>query len=616
MFSTSLRLILCAAIVMSAFGLRAPAFSQNTTSGPKWVHGLSLFGDLKYPAGFKNFNYVNVNAPKGGEVRLGTSGTYDSLNPFIIKGAPASGLGLTYDMLTTQSYDEPFAMYGLVAESMRHPADKSWVEFRLRKEARFHDGRPITPEDIIFSFNTLKEKGAPLYRFYYANVVKVEKTGAHSVRFRFNVKNNRELPLIMGELPILPRHYWLGKDASGKARRFEETTLEKPLGSGPYRIAQAVPGRSIVYERVPNYWGRDLAVSRGQNNFNRIRYDYYRDEAVELEAFKAGRSNFRIERSAKNWATAYKNLPAVKNGAIKLEVLKEGSPARMQGFVFNLRREKFKNRWVRRAFNYAFDFEWMNQNTFFGQYQRLNSYFYGSPDLASSGVPKGDALALLKPYRDQLPKSVFTRPFKNPTGGEARLRKNLRTAQRLLELAGWKVKNGVLTNVQTGEKMKVEFLSNDPTDERLTGPYIQALKRLGVQASVRVADSAQYQNRLRDYDFDIIIDIWAQSESPGNEQREYWGCKAANSPGSRNTGGICDPVIDKLIEKVIFVSNRQELVTATHTLDRALLHNYYLVPHFTRVGNAVAHAKTIKRPARLPAYAFSFPAIWWYEAAK
>jgi microcin C transport system substrate-binding protein len=605
-------LFIILSLIFSSPVFLAPA-AQAQEAGPQWQHALSLFGELKYPASFAHFDYVNANAPKGGELSLGATGTFDSLNPFIIKGTPAVDIPLIYDTLMISSLDEPFAQYGLLAEAVRHPPDNAWVTFRLRPEARFHDGKPVTPEDVIFSFNMLK-KHYPQYAFYYANVVKAEKTGPRDVTFRFDKAGNRELPLIMGQLYVFPRHYWQGKDAQRKQRNFGETTLEPPLGSGPYRIAQVSVGRFIIYERVSDYWARNLNVNRGANNFARIRYEYYRDSTVALEAFRAGRTNFRLENSAKNWATGY-NFPAVTSGKVTRKIIKLKLPKPMQALVFNLRRDKFKNRHVRRAFNYAFDFEWLNRNIFYGQYERLDSYF-GDSELAASSIPQGDELAQLEPYRKQLPSAVFTRAYRNPvTDGSGQNRANLRVAQRLLEISGWVVKDGVLTHVKTGEKMSVEFLIIDPVSERILSPYAQALAQLGIQAGIRLVDTAQYTNRLRDFDFDITTDVVAQSLSPGNEQREYWGCEAAKRPGSQNLGGICDPVVEALIDKIIFADNREKLVTATHALDRVLLRNYYVVPEFTSPYR-LAYEKSLKHPDQLPPYSLGFSTLWWYEPEK
>ena len=570
-------------------------------------HGWSLFGDLKYPPDFKRFDYVNPEAPKGGTLRLSATGGFDSLNPFILKGDAASGSSLIYDRLLTGSYDEAGAEYGLLAESVEAAEDFSWVEFTLRPEARWHDGKPVTPEDVVFSFNILREKGAPVYRFYYANVKSVTKAGAHGVRFEFDTVGNRELPLIMGQLPILPAHYWKGRD-------FEATTLEPPLGSGPYRIGKVDANRSITLERVKDYWGKDLAVNVGAHNFDQIVFEYYRDDTVALEAFKANNFDMRNETSAKNWATAY-DFPAAKQGKVTLAELETRNAEPMQGFLFNIRKSKFSDPRVRLAFNYAFDFEWANKNLFYGQYARSSSYFQNS-ELAASALPDAAELALLEPFRAQLPPEVFTSIYKPPsTDGSGNNRDNLREAQRLLAEAGWQVKNGGLTNTTSGEKMQVEFLLDQPNFERIVSPYVRSLERLGVKASIRVIDTAQYQNRTDAYDFDIVIGGIANSLSPGNEQREYWSSAAADRPGSRNLAGVNSPVVDALIDKIIFAEDRAALIAASRALDRVLLWGHYLVPQWHSPVSRIAYWNVIDYPRPTPDYNIGFPDLWWYKGA-
>ncbi|MDP1670607.1 MAG: extracellular solute-binding protein, partial [Alphaproteobacteria bacterium] len=565
------------------------------------------FGDLKYPPDFKRFDYVNPDAPKGGTLRLSAVGGFDSLNPFILKGDAATGSSMIYDRLLTGSYDEAGAEYGLLAKSVEAAEDFSWVEFTLRPEARWHDGKPVTPEDVVFSFNILREKGAPVYRFYYANVKSVTKAGAHGVRFEFDTAGNRELPLIMGQLPILPAHYWKGRD-------FEATTLEPPLGSGPYRIGKVDANRSITLERVKDYWGKDLAVNVGAHNFDQIVFEYYRDDTVALEAFKANNFDMRNETSAKNWATAY-DFPAAKQGKVTLAELETRNAEPMQGFLFNIRKSKFSDPRVRLAFNYAFDFEWANKNLFYGQYARSSSYFQNS-ELAASALPDAAELALLEPFRAQLPPEVFTSMYKPPsTDGSGNNRDNLREAQRLLAEAGWQVKNGGLTNTTSGEKMQVEFLLDQPNFERIVSPYVRSLERLGVKASIRVIDTAQYQNRTDAYDFDIVIGGIANSLSPGNEQREYWSSAAAARPGSRNMIGVNSPIVDALIDKIIFAEDRAALVAASRALDRVLLWGHYLVPQWHSPVSRIAYWNVIDYPRPTPDYNIGFPDLWWYKGA-
>ena len=571
-------------------------------------HGLSLFGELKYPKEFKRFDYVNPDAPKGGVVRLAAIGGYDSLNPFILKGESAAGAGLIYDRLLTPSFDEAGAEYGLLAESVEAAPDFSWAVFTLREGARWHDGQPVTPEDVVFSFNILREKGAPLYRYYYANVKRAVKQGARGVRFEFDGGGNRELPLIMGQLPILPQHYWKGRD-------FEATTLDPPLGSGPYRIAKVEANRSLTLERVPDYWGRDLPVNAGANNFGQIVFEYYRDDTVALEAFKANNFDVRFETSAKNWATAY-DFPAVAEKRVIRAELETRNAEPMQGFVFNTRRDKFSDRRVRLAFNYAFDFEWANKNLFYGQYARTHSYFQNS-ELAATQLPDAAELALLEPFRKQLPPEVFTQVYKPPvTEGDGNARANLREARRLLAEAEWEVKDGVLRNAASGAVMQVEFLLDQPNFERIVQPYARNLERLGVKATIRIIDSAQYKNRTDAFDFDIVIGGIANSLSPGNEQREYWSSSAASRPGSRNLPGVRDKVVDALIDRIIFAENRAALVAASRALDRVLLWGHYMVPQWHAPHTRAAYWNVIDYPRPLPDYNIGFPELWWYKGEK
>ncbi len=572
------------------------------------AHGLSLFGDLKYPPDFKQFKYVNPDAPKGGALRMAAIGGFDSLNPFILKGEAAAGASQIYDRLLTASFDEAGAEYGLLAKSIEVAKDFSWVVFTLRPEARWHDGKPVTPEDVVFSFNILREKGAPVYRYYYANVKSAAKVGAHGVRFEFDAAGNRELPQIMGQLPILPAHYWKGRD-------FEATTLEPPLGSGPYRIGKVETNRTITLERVKDYWGKDLAVNVGAHNFDRMVFEYYRDDTVALEAFKANSFDIRFETSAKNWATAY-DFPAVKQGKVIRAELETRNAEPMQGFLFNTRRSKFSDPRVRQAFNYAFDFEWANKNLFYGQYARSSSYFQNS-ELAAATLPDAAELALLEPFRAQLPAEVFTSIYKPPvTDGSGENRKNLREAQRLFAEAGWQVKDGVLTHTASGEKMQIEFLLDQPNFERVVSPYVRSLERLGIKASIRMIDTAQYKNRTDAYDFDIVIGGVANSLSPGNEQREYWSSAAADRPGSRNMAGVKSPVVDALIGKIIFAENRAALVAASRALDRVLLWGHYLVPQWHTPVTRTAYWDVIDYPRPTPDYNIGFPDLWWYKGAK
>jgi microcin C transport system substrate-binding protein len=583
---------------------------------PKERHALSLMGEVKYEPGFSHFDYVNPDAPKGGTVRFGAQGTFDNFNLFVagVKGEIENGIGRIYDTLMTASFDEVGTVYGLVAASVRYPADFSSVTYRLRPEARFQDGRPITAEDVIFSFETLKAQ-SPFYAQYYRNVRTVEKTGERQVTFTFGETGNRELPQIVSEFPIMPKHWWEGEAPDGRKRDVSQTTLEMPLGSGAYRLKSFQPGRTAVYERVPDYWARDLNVNRGTNNFDEIRYDYYRDSAVLLEAFKGDQYDWRTENIARNWATAY-DIPAVREGRIVKEEFPERSSGTMQAFVFNLRRGKFKDERVRRAFNLAFDYEDINRTIFFGLYKRIDSYFFGT-ELASSGLPEGKELEILESVRDKVPASVFTTPYRNPVNGSAEaVRANLREAVRLLQEAGYELRGRQMVNKATGEPLTAEFLIYDSTFERYALPYKQALERIGVGMTVRAVDPAQFQNRLRGFDFDMTTAVWGQSLSPGNEQRDYWGSAAADRPGSRNLAGIKDPAIDAMIEKVVFAKDRAELVAATRALDRVLLAHNFVVPQWGSGVTRTARWNRFGRPEAMPQYAApAFPAIWWYDQA-
>jgi len=595
--------------------LTGPAAAQTPTGEPAWRHALSLFGDIKYPADFKRFDYVNPDAPKGGLARQISLGTFDNFNIAVagVKGSIAPAAALIYETLMERSRDEVATEYGLLAEAAMHPDDFAWVTYRLRKEARWHDGKPVTPEDVIFSIEVLK-KYSPMYASYYRHVGKVEKTGEREIKFTFDSPGNRELPHIVGELLVLPKHYWEGTDSEGRKRDISATTLEPPLGSGPYRIKDFVAGRSVRLERVKDYWGANLPVQVGQNNFDELRFEFFRDNIVALEAFKADQADWIAENSAKQWATAY-DFPAVSEKRVVREEFPINDSGRMQAFTLNLRREQFKDARLRRAFNYAFDFEEMNKQLFYGQYKRINSYFDGT-ELACSGLPEAKELAILETVRDKVPPEVFTTPYQNPVGGNPEaVRANLREAAKLLKEAGYEIKDRKLVNA-AGKPVTVEILVEDPSAERIVLFYKPSLERIGVTASIRVVDNAQYENRLRSFDYDIIIDQWPESLSPGNEQREYWGSQAADQPGSRNAIGIKNPAIDALIDKVIFARDRAELVAATRALDRVLLWNFYVVPQFTYGFSRYALWDRFSH-AELPKYARSgLPSLWWFDAEK
>ena len=589
--------------------LVVPASAQEE---PQHRHAVSLIGTPKYPADFQHFDYVNPDAPKGGLVRMADIGSFDSLNPILYRGESAAGLGLIYETLMQDSLEEPSTSYGLIAEWASYPPDFSSVTFKLRDEARWQDGTPITPEDVVYSLE-INKAANPRMGLYYKNVAKAEATGPNQVTFTFDVKGNRELPMIMGQLTILPKHYWTGKDANGNQRDPLKTTLEPPLGSGPYRIKQMTPGRTISYERVADYWGKDLPVNRGQWNFDTIRFDYYRDETVAFEGFKAGNLDYWQEASSKNWATAY-DFAAVRDGLIKRQEVETERLQPMQCFVFNVRRPQFQDRRVRKAFALAFDFEWANKNLFFGQYARVGSYFQGTELAAPADLPQGRELEILNEVKDQVPPEVFTTVHTNPANNSPDdLRGNLRKAVQLLKEAGYEVKDGVLIDTKTGKQLTVEFLLVSPLFERIVQPYIANLQRLGIKATLRMVDSAQYTRRLNVFDYDIVVGNFAQSDSPGNEQRDFWGSEAAGREGSQNLIGIKDPTIDKLVDYVIFAKNREELVAATHALDRVLLWNDFVVPQWFSPKVRIAYWNRYGQPAKLPGLTPGFMQVWWLD---
>jgi len=599
-----------AGIGAGLLGASAADAQQGAPVGQGIVsHGVAIHGDLKYPPGFKHFDYVNPTAPKGGTTRLAWFGTYDSLNPFILRGVPAIGIGNIYDTLLVQAADEPNSEYGLVAESVEMPDDRSWIVFNLRPEARFHDGSAMTADDVLFSFEIIRAKGHPRLRLYYQSVEKIETLGARRVKFTFKPGDNRELPVILGSLPVLSKAYWEKRD-------FERTTLEPPLSSGPYRVEALEPGRSIAYRRVADYWGKDLPVNVGRQNFDVVRYDYYRDSTVALEAFKAGEFDFRSENVAKNWAVAY-DVPAVRKGLIK-RATPPGppKPPGMQGYFFNSRRPVFADPKVREALSYAFDFEWTNRQLFYGLYQRTESYF-SDTELAARGLPEGDELALLERYRDKLPARVFSEPYKAPNSDEAGgIRANLLKALDLLKQAGWEVnERGTLIQRDSGAPMRFEILLNQPSLERMTGPFIANLKRLGIDATMRTVDTSQYQNRMDSYDFDMTPAIIPQSMSPGNEQREFFSSHGADSPGSYNFAGVKDPVVDELVDLIIAAPDRASLVTRSRALDRVLLAGFYVIPNYHFNGDRIAYWDKFGQPSVTPLQGYQFD-TWWIDPAK
>ena len=612
-----------AAALAPALGLNAgipaiqPAHAQAAPDGLAWRHAVSTFGDIKYPAGFKHFDYVNPDAPKQGIVRLFELGTFDNFNLVIqgLKGSIAGGAAMIIQTLTTRSQDEPSTAYGLLAEAVAYPDDFSYVIYRLNAAARWHDGKPVIPDDVIFSFDAFK-KNSPMYSAYYRHIVKCEQAGERDVKFTFDGPGNRELPSIAGEVPVLPKHWWEGSDAQGRKRDVAATTLEIPLGSAAYRIKEFVAGRTLVLERVKDYWGKDLPHSIGQDNFDELRFEFFRDDTVGREAFKADQLDWFDERSGKEWSTAY-DFPAVREKRVIKEKFPNASSGRMQGFAFNLRRPLFADVRVRRAFNYAYDWEESDRQLSNGEYHRDSSYFDGIPELTSSGLPEGQELQILETVRDKVPAEVFTTPYKNPVGGNPEAaRNNLREATRLLKEAGFEIRDRKLVGAD-GQPVTVEFLSQDQGDERGTLFYKPYLERLGITVNIRTVDSVQYQNRLRSFDFDITTFVWGQSLSPGNEQRDFFGSEAADQPGSRNLPGIKNPAVDVLINRIIFAKDRAELVASCKALDRVLLWNCYVVPQFAGGFQRAARWDRFSHPEPLPKYGISgFPSLWWWDAEK
>ena len=580
----------------------------DATSQPR--HGIAMHGEPKYQAAdFRSFDYVNPEAPKGGTVRRHVVGTFNTLNPFIVKGVPAAGVLLTYDSLMTPSADERFTMYGLLAEGVTVAEDRSWVTFKLRAEARWHDGKPVTADDVIWTFETLTTKAVPYYRGYYEDVKTAEQLGDRTVRFTFANDTNRELPLILGQLLVLPKHYWLERDIT-------KTTLEPPLGSGPYRISRLQPGRYVEYDRMADYWGKDLPVNVGRHNFD-IRYEYFRDDTVAAEAFKSGVYDYRVENSSKSWATAYE-FAALRKGLVKKEEIPHGRSTNLQGFAFNTRRPPFDNRKVREALAYAFDFERSNRMLFHGQYARTRSYF-GIPELAATGPPSPAELAILEPYRSRLPEEVFTQAYKPPaTDGPEGIHGNLAKARDLLGEAGWRIDKNTrkLTHETTGRTMQFEFLLRSRLFLRVVNPFVWNLELLGISANVpNPVDSATYWHRLSSFDFDIVVQTWSGSFSPGNEQRERWGSSYADRPGSDNVVGIRDPVLDELLEKMINASDRESHVDHVRALDRVLQWGHFLIPHWHLTYDRIAYWDRFGRPGVTPFRGVQLE-TWWIDSKK
>lgn len=570
-------------------------------------HCLTLYGECKYKEGFKNFDYVNPDAPKGGAVKLAETGTFDNLNPYILKGVKAPGINAIFNSLMAASQDEPQTMYGLIASSVDVASDYSSAEFVIRNESKFHDGSPITPDDVVFSYNIQKDKGDPTFKMMYASIVKVEKTGTDKVKFTFDNSKNRELPLIAASIPILSKNYYSKVD-------FEKTTLESPLGSGPYKVESVEPGKNITYKRVDNYWAKDLPVNKGQYNFDTMRYDMYRDENVTLEALKSGNYDFRREYIARNWATAY-DVPAVKDGRIIKKEIPDNNPQGMQAFIFNTRKAKFSDRRVREAIGLALDYEWINKTIFYSAYTR-NKSFFENTDFESKGVPEGKELALLTPFKEELPPALFTSPFANPvTDGSGNPRENLMKAQKLLEQAGFKVENGKLVDAK-GEQLSLEFMLRQPTMERVAAPMRKNLERLGISSSIRMVDDAQYQKRTDDGDFDMIS-IWINRNVffPGNEQMALWHSSQADVKGSNNLAGLKSKAVDGVLSSLVKAEDKDSLITAGRALDRILLWEYVVIPHWHSGSYRVAYWDKFGMPETPPKYDIGFH-TWWMKKGK
>ena len=568
-----------------------------------------MHGEPKYDQNFISVEYVRNNAEKGGNIVRSAIGTYDTFNPFTPKGISAAGIGLLYESLTVGSSDEAFTEYGLLAKSIEWPDDRSWVTFTLRDEAKWHDGKKITSDDVVWTFNTLMEKGHPFYKYYYGDVSEVIKITENKVKFEFSTNTNKELVLIVGQLPVLPKHYWENKN-------FEETTLDVPIGSGPYKVKSFDAGRSITYELDMDYWGFEnniVPIKVGKDNMGSIRYDYYKDRGVEREAFKSGEIDFFSENTSKEWATGY-DIDAVTKGLIKKELIPHENPQGMQAFAFNTRKDIFADKRVRKALSFAFDFEWTNKNLFYGAYKRTDSFFENS-ELASSGLPSQAELAYLNPYIDQLPKEIFNEEYSNPkTDGSGFIRNELQEATKLLQEAGWRLRDGKLES-SNGEPFEFEILLVSPAFERIVLPFIDNLEKLGINASLRTIDSSQYQKRIESFDFDMVVFTFSQSLSPGNEQRNFWSSGAADTNGSRNIIGIKNNVIDLLIENLINAKDREDLITISRALDRVLLWNYYVIPQWHISAYRVLYWDMFDQPKQKPKYSLGFD-TWWVNQNK
>ncbi|RUR34801.1 ABC transporter substrate-binding protein [Vreelandella andesensis] len=605
-------LLLTSGLLLSLSLLASENVSEINTSAPvETVHGLSLYNSPALPSDFAYFPHVNPSAPKGGTItHTAVGGSFDSTNPFIIRGTPVTGIFQIYDSLMASNPGEPFSLYGLLAEGVRLDPERRWIEFDLRPEARFQDGEPVTAYDVVFSLNLLREEGNPFYASYYAGVERVVALNDHQVRFEFNDTESRELPLIVAQLPILPRHYW-------EARDFASPTLDAHPGSGPYRISVVDPGRRIVYQRDDNYWGKNLPVNVGRYNIDRVVYEYYRDRDIAWEAFKAGLTDFRTDARAATWAIGYDNFPAYRDGLINRITVPDVNPSMMQAFVFNLRKDKFQDPRVREALSLTFNFPWLNTNIFYDTYQRTESFFQNS-EMEAVGTPSQEELALLEPFREELISShqserLFTDPL--PIEHPTELRERLRLALDLLRDAGYRVEEGVLVHGETGRPLSLEVLLYDSGLERVVQPMLRNMARLGVQTSLRIVDINQYLNRVRSYDYDMVISHFPQSNNPGNEQRDYWTSAAAEAPQSRNRMSLAHPAVDALVEQLIRADNRETLDTIAQALDRVLRWGFYVIPHYHSGETRIAVWDKFGYPEPFPAYAMDLDA-WWVNTER
>ncbi|MBC8050883.1 MAG: ABC transporter substrate-binding protein [Chitinophagales bacterium] len=600
---------LLAALVFCAFGWHVQAAEKS--------HGISIFGALKYPPDFKHFDYVNPEAPKTGRFVLqgdGAKTTFNSFNGYILKGDSAQGLNVLFDSLMVRALDEPDAVYGLAAHSAEIADDKRSVTFYLRPEARFADGAPLTAEDVAYSVITLRDKGIPFVALPLRDVAKAEAIDAHTVRFEFQGDNIRDLPLIVSVQPIFSKAYYAN-------RVFEESTLDRPLGSGPYKIGDFKQGAFVVFERRKDYWAANLPVMRGQYNFDEVRYEYFRDRSVEFEALKGGTYDFREEFTSKTWATEY-DIPQVKSGKIIKDTMPDGRPGGAQGWFLNTRRAKLADPRVREALNYAFDFEWSNRQLFYGLYTRTHSYFENS-DLKADGPPPPEELALLEPYRDKLPPQVFADAYKPPvTDGSGANRDNRRKASRLLTEAGWTLTPGAGSTTQVirknakGETLTIEFMIDDPIFERVLGPYVENLKLIGVEAVLRRIDAAQYEERKKSFDYDIMLARFVLPATPGVDMLSFWGSQSADAKGSNNLAGVKDPVVDALTITMLNAKSRDELRVAARALDRVLRANHYWVPNWFKNVHNIAYWNKFSRPPVKPTYSRAVLETWWWDADK